>query len=78
MKAQVAVDGDHILGFTGFGVGTAEIMTSVQIAMGGLPYTVLRDTILTHPTLVEGPIQLFTSAPSVHNVTEAVLTRASA
>jgi pyruvate/2-oxoglutarate dehydrogenase complex dihydrolipoamide dehydrogenase (E3) component len=79
LKALVAGDRDHILGFTGFGVGMAEIMTSVQIAMGaGLPYTVLRDTILTHPTLVEGLIPLFSSAPSVHNIAEAALTRASA
>jgi hypothetical protein len=36
-----------------------------QIAMGaGLPYTALRDTILTHPTLVEGLIPLFLSAPT--------------
>jgi len=76
-KALVAVDGDRILGFTGFGVGAAEIMTSVQIAMGaGLPYTVLRDTILTHPTLVEGLIPLFLSAPSVQKIADdAALTR---
>lgn len=50
LKALVELNGDRILGFTAFGVGTAEIMTSVQIAMGaGLPYTALRDTILTHP-----------------------------
>jgi len=29
-----------------------------------LSYTALRDTILTHPTLVEGLIPLFSSAPS--------------
>jgi len=76
LKALVAVDGDLILGFTGFGVGAAEIMTSVQIAMGaGLPYTVLRDTILTHPTLVEGLIPLFLSAPSVQKIADAALTR---
>jgi pyruvate/2-oxoglutarate dehydrogenase complex dihydrolipoamide dehydrogenase (E3) component len=78
LKALVEVDSDGILGFTAFGVSAAEIMTSVQIAMGaGLPYTALRDTILTHPTLVEGLIPLFSSAPTVHNV-EAALTRASA
>jgi pyruvate/2-oxoglutarate dehydrogenase complex dihydrolipoamide dehydrogenase (E3) component len=65
LKALVELNGDRILGFTAFGVGAAEIMTSVQIAMGaGLPYTALRDTILTHPTLVEGLIPLFSSAPS--------------
>jgi pyruvate/2-oxoglutarate dehydrogenase complex dihydrolipoamide dehydrogenase (E3) component len=79
LKALVAVDEDRILGFTGFGVGAAEIMTSVQIAMGaGLPFTVLRDTILTHPTLTEGLISLFSSAPAVHNVPEPALTRVSA
>jgi hypothetical protein len=42
-------------------------MTSVQIAMNaGLAYTALRDTILTHPTLVEGLIPLFSSASSTH------------
>ena len=79
LKALVAADGDRILGFTGFGVGAGEILSSVQIAMtAGLPYTALRDAILTHPTLVEGLIALFSSAASAHNVTEAALTRASA
>jgi pyruvate/2-oxoglutarate dehydrogenase complex dihydrolipoamide dehydrogenase (E3) component len=65
LKALVETDSDRILGFTAFGFGAAEIMTSVQIAMNaGLPYTELRDTILTHPTLVEGLIPLFSSAPS--------------
>ena len=65
LKALVEVDNDRILGFTAFGVGAAEIMTSVQIARdAGLPYTTLRDTILTHPTLVEGLIALFSSAVS--------------
>jgi pyruvate/2-oxoglutarate dehydrogenase complex dihydrolipoamide dehydrogenase (E3) component len=66
LKALVELNGDRILGFTAFGVGAAEIMTSVQIAMGaGLPYTALRDTILTHPTLVEGLIPLFSSVPAL-------------
>jgi hypothetical protein len=39
-------------------------MAAVQIAMiAGLPYTALRDAILTHPTLVEGLIPLFSSVP---------------
>jgi pyruvate/2-oxoglutarate dehydrogenase complex dihydrolipoamide dehydrogenase (E3) component len=66
LKAQVEADGNRILGFTGFGVGAGEILSSVQIAMvAGLPYTVLRDAMLTHPTLVEGLIPLFSSTPSV-------------
>ena len=65
LKALVDAPTNHILGFTAFGVGAAEIMTAVQIAMiAGLPYTSLRDTILTHPTLVEGLIPLFSSTPS--------------
>jgi pyruvate/2-oxoglutarate dehydrogenase complex dihydrolipoamide dehydrogenase (E3) component len=64
LKALVEADNDRILGFTAFGVGAAEIMSAVQIAMiAGLPYTALRDAILTHPTLVEGLIPLFTSVP---------------
>ena len=65
LKALVETEGDRILGFTGVGVGVGEVLSSVQIAMmGGLPYTALRDAILAHPTLVEGLIPLFTSAPS--------------
>jgi pyruvate/2-oxoglutarate dehydrogenase complex dihydrolipoamide dehydrogenase (E3) component len=79
LKALVEVDGDRILGFTGLGVGAGEVLGSVQIAMtAGLPYTALRDAVLTHPTLVEGLITLFSSAASVHNVTEPALTKASA
>jgi pyruvate/2-oxoglutarate dehydrogenase complex dihydrolipoamide dehydrogenase (E3) component len=60
MKALVAADSDRILGFTSVGVGAGEVMGMVQVAMlSGLPYTALRDAILTHPTLVEGLIALF-------------------
>ena len=66
LKALVETDGDRILGFTAFGVGAGEIMSSVQIAMiAGLPYTALRDAILAHPTLVEGLNPLFASETSV-------------
>jgi pyruvate/2-oxoglutarate dehydrogenase complex dihydrolipoamide dehydrogenase (E3) component len=65
LKALVATNNDRILGFTGFGVGAGEVMSSVQIAMvAGLPYTALRDTAIAHPTLVEGLHSLFYSAPS--------------
>jgi len=44
-------------------------MSSVQIAMiAGMPYTALRDAILTHPTLAEGLGALFSSEPSTVNV----------
>ena len=68
MKALVATEGDRILGFTAFGVDAGEIMGAVQIAMiAGLPYTGLRDAILTHPTLLEGLVVLFSSAPVTHS-----------
>ena len=71
LKALVEVAGDRILGFTGVGVGVGEILSSVQLAMSaGLPYTALRDALLTHPTLVEGLIPLFSSVASVHTVAE--------
>ena len=78
MKALVEADSDRILGFTAFAVGAAEIMSAVQVTMiAGLPYTTLRDAILTHPTLVEGLIPLFSSAPSAHDVAGATATSAS-
>jgi hypothetical protein len=76
LKALVAADGDRILGFTAFGVGAAEMMSAVQIAMiAGLPYTALRDAVLTHPTLVEGLIPLFSSVASAHNGADATRTK---
>jgi len=64
MKALVDPDSDRILGFTIFGVDGGEIMGAVQIAMiAGLPYTGLRDAVLTHPTLLEGLVVLFSSLP---------------
>jgi pyruvate/2-oxoglutarate dehydrogenase complex dihydrolipoamide dehydrogenase (E3) component len=64
MKALVENDGERILGFAAVGVGAGETMAAVQIAMiGGLPYTTLRDAILTHPTLAEGIGVLFSSEP---------------
>jgi pyruvate/2-oxoglutarate dehydrogenase complex dihydrolipoamide dehydrogenase (E3) component len=67
MKALVELDSDRLLGFTIIGVGAGEIMTAVQVAMiASQPYTLLRDAILAHPTLVEGLEALFTSVPSTH------------
>ncbi len=64
LKALVEMDSDRILGFTGFAVDAGEIMGSVQIAIiAGLPYTSLREAILTHPTLIEGLNFLFATVP---------------
>jgi pyruvate/2-oxoglutarate dehydrogenase complex dihydrolipoamide dehydrogenase (E3) component len=69
VKALVETDSDRILGFTAFGVGAGEVLAAVQVAMiGALPYTALRDAVLTHPTLAEGLIPLFSSAASAHNL----------
>jgi pyruvate/2-oxoglutarate dehydrogenase complex dihydrolipoamide dehydrogenase (E3) component len=63
LKALIA-DDDRIIGFTAFGVDAGEIMAMVQIAMAaGMPYTSLRNLILTHPTLAEGLVFLFMNAP---------------
>ncbi|MGD0425437.1 MAG: FAD-dependent oxidoreductase [Candidatus Acidiferrales bacterium] len=68
LKALVENDGERILGFAAVGTGAGETMSSVQIAMiGTLPYTALRDAILTHPTLAEGLEPLFSSQPSAQN-----------
>ncbi|HEY4048708.1 MAG TPA: hypothetical protein VGM27_17725 [Acidobacteriaceae bacterium] len=57
-----SVQRTRILGFTGFGTGAGEIMAPVQVAMAaGLPYTALRDMVLTHPTLAERLGPLFSS-----------------
>ena len=72
LKALVETDSDRVLGFTAFGVGAGEIMSAVQMVMiAGLPYTALRDAVLTHPTLTEGLIPLFSSVPSAHDIVDA-------
>ncbi len=64
MKALIGAD-DRILGFTAFGAEASELMAVAQMAMlGGIPYTVLRDAIWTHPTAAEGLLGLFANPPS--------------
>lgn len=66
MKALLEVDSDRILGFTALGVEAGEILATVQVAMSaGLPFTSLRDTIFTHPTMHEGLTTLFANVPPV-------------
>jgi pyruvate/2-oxoglutarate dehydrogenase complex dihydrolipoamide dehydrogenase (E3) component len=60
MKALVEASGERILGFTMIGPDAGEVMAVVQMAMlAGFPFTVLRDAILTHPTMAEGLNVLF-------------------
>ncbi len=59
-KALLEKGSDRILGFTAFGAEAGEVMPIVQIAIAsGLPYTVLRDAIIAHPTMAEGIADLF-------------------
>lgn len=65
IKVLIEGETDRILGFTAFGAEASEMMAAVQTAMlGGLPYTVLRDAIFTHPTVAEGLVFLLASVPA--------------
>lgn len=64
MKALVT-DDDRIVGFAMIGSEAGEVMAAVQIAMmARLPYTAIRDAILTHPTMAEGLNSLFGNLPT--------------
>jgi pyruvate/2-oxoglutarate dehydrogenase complex dihydrolipoamide dehydrogenase (E3) component len=63
IKALIS-ETDRILGFTGFGTGVGELLPVVQLAMSaGLPFTAIRSLIVTHPTISEGLVTLFTAVP---------------
>jgi pyruvate/2-oxoglutarate dehydrogenase complex dihydrolipoamide dehydrogenase (E3) component len=60
MKAVVDAETDRILGVAVFGLEGGEVAAALQVAMmGDLPYTVLRDAVLPHPTLAESLNNLF-------------------
>jgi pyruvate/2-oxoglutarate dehydrogenase complex dihydrolipoamide dehydrogenase (E3) component len=60
LKVLVAATDDRILGFVMIGPEAGEVLAVVQTAMiAGLPFTALRDAILTHPTMAEGLNVLF-------------------
>jgi pyruvate/2-oxoglutarate dehydrogenase complex dihydrolipoamide dehydrogenase (E3) component len=62
MKMLIEPESERILGFTMLGHGAGEVLATVQTAMlAGLKYSVLRDAILTHPTMAEGLNVLLTS-----------------
>jgi pyruvate/2-oxoglutarate dehydrogenase complex dihydrolipoamide dehydrogenase (E3) component len=64
MKALVGDSDDRILGFTMIGAEAGEVMAAVQTAMlADLPYSRLRDAILTYPTMAEGLGLLFSNVP---------------
>lgn len=60
MKAIVDTQSDRMLGFTMLGSNAGEVVAAVQMAMlGNLPYTAVRDAVLSHPTIAEGLNMLF-------------------
>jgi probable pyridine nucleotide-disulfide oxidoreductase len=64
LKALIASDSDRILGFTALAAEAGELISVVQLAMlAEMPYTSLRDAILTHPTMPEGLTVLFANPP---------------
>ena len=64
MKAVVGADDDRVLGFTMIGAEAGDVMAAVQVAMiAGLPYTKLRDAVISHLTYAEGLGPLFAGLP---------------
>jgi len=60
MKAIVDADSGQILGAAVLGLDGGEVMALLQLAMmGKLPYTVLHNTIFSHPNLSESLNNLF-------------------
>ena len=60
LKAIIDADTNLILGAHLFCEDSYETINLVKLAMDAkIPYTVLRDTIYTHPTMTEGLNDLF-------------------
>jgi pyruvate/2-oxoglutarate dehydrogenase complex dihydrolipoamide dehydrogenase (E3) component len=65
MKALIDPNTERILGFATFGAHAGETVAAVQLTMqANLPFTVLRDTILVHPTISEGLGVLLMNVPN--------------
>lgn len=62
LKAVVDAETEKILGVSFLVAGASELNAIIHLAMrAGLPYTMLRDEMYTHPTMAEGLNNLFTS-----------------
>jgi len=60
IKAVIDAKTNRILGCAILSIEAGEMLGIVQMAMiGGLPFTALRDAVLSHPTMVEGFNNLF-------------------
>ena len=65
MKALVADSDDRILGFTMVGSEAGEVLAVIQTAMlAELPYTKLRDAVISHLTMAEGLGFLLANVPA--------------
>ena len=65
MKVLVGAEHDRILGFAMLGPEAGEVVAVVQTAMlTRMPFTTLRDAILTHPTMAEGLGPLLSRVPT--------------
>jgi pyruvate/2-oxoglutarate dehydrogenase complex dihydrolipoamide dehydrogenase (E3) component/uncharacterized protein (DUF302 family) len=72
MKVLVEATSDRMLGFAMVGPEAGEVLAVVQTAMlGGMPYTALRDAILTHPTMAEGLNALCAAVPAASSASGA-------
>ena len=61
IKVVIDVKTNQILGCAILSIEAGEMLGTVQMAMiAGLPFTALRDAVLSHPTMVEG----FNNLPS--------------
>jgi pyruvate/2-oxoglutarate dehydrogenase complex dihydrolipoamide dehydrogenase (E3) component len=65
MKVVVSANDDRILGFTMIGSEAGEAVAAIQTAMlAELPYTKLRDAVITHLTIAEGFGPLLGNVPA--------------
>jgi len=64
IKVLVSASDDRILGFTMIGSEAGEVLAAVQTAMlAELPYTRLRDAVISHLTIAEGLGPLLANGP---------------
>jgi pyruvate/2-oxoglutarate dehydrogenase complex dihydrolipoamide dehydrogenase (E3) component len=64
MKALIGARDDRIVGFTMIGAEAGEVVAAVQTAMlAELPYAILRDAVIAHPTMAEGLGPLLSNVP---------------
>jgi pyruvate/2-oxoglutarate dehydrogenase complex dihydrolipoamide dehydrogenase (E3) component len=68
MKVLVSGNDDRILGFTMIGSEAGEVVAVVQTAMlAELPFSKLRDAVITHLTIAEGLGPLLSNVPVRHS-----------